>query len=199
MPRSPTCSPIFEFPTEMATSLVIPKISLRTHSEIRSQESSPRINLKSPLTTESKSRTGIPIITETNRDTRSSELRVTGQSSDESSQSPTLGELDSSYFEVGAEPDNEDYVVDEYSHTGQKPTETVAYSKSLSTPHSPGSSISSQPSLSEQCLMRKGFRVEVREYDAEKAEGLEQNDGPEPDQGCCGCFEWLTAFWKHGT
>ncbi|EGX44600.1 hypothetical protein AOL_s00188g268 [Orbilia oligospora ATCC 24927] len=199
MPRSPTCSPIFEFPTEMATSLVIPKISIRTHSEIKSQALSPRINLKSPLTTKSKSRTGIPIIIGTNCDTRSSELGATGQSGDKSSRDPTLRESDNSYFDVSAEPDDEDYVVDEYSHAGQKSTETVVYSKSLSTPHSPESSISSQPSLAEQCLMQKEFRVEVREYDAEKAEGSEQNDGSESDQGCCGCFGWLAAFWKRGT
>ncbi|KAF3141319.1 hypothetical protein TWF703_002115 [Orbilia oligospora] len=182
MPLSPACSPIFEFPTEMATSLVIPKISIRAHSETKSQASSPRINLKSSLTTKS----------------RSSELGATGQSGDKFSRGPTLRESDSSYFKVGAESDDEDYVVDEYSHAGQKSTEPVVYSKSLSTPHSPESSISSQPSLAEQCLMQKGFRVEVREYDAEKAEGSEQNDGSEPDQGCCGCFGWLAAFWKCG-
>ncbi|KAF3104784.1 hypothetical protein TWF102_009993 [Orbilia oligospora] len=198
MPLSPACSPIFEFPTEMATSLVIPKISIRAHSETKSQASSPRINLKSSLTTKSRSRTGIPIIIETNCDTRSSELGATGQSGDKFSRGPTLRESDSSYFKVGAESDDEDYVVDEYSHAGQKSTEPVVYSKSLSTPHSPESSISSQPSLAEQCLMQKGFRVEVREYDAEKAEGSEQNDGSEPDQGCCGCFGWLAAFWKCG-
>ncbi|KAK6499442.1 hypothetical protein TWF506_004071 [Arthrobotrys conoides] len=207
MPRSPTSSPIFEFPTEIITSLVIPKII--THSETNSQSQSTKINLKSPLTTKSKSRTGIPIIIETNCDTgRYSKVESTTQSSTKpagvglSSRSPSLEESDRSYFEVGAELEDEDYLVDEYSHPGHKLAlsfkETVVYSKSLSTPHSPGSSITSQPPSAEQCLMQKGFRVEVREY-VEKSEGSEERDEGEPDQGCCGCMGWLTTFWRRGT
>ncbi|RVD81399.1 uncharacterized protein DFL_009265 [Arthrobotrys flagrans] len=203
MPRSPTSSPIFESPTDIATSWAIPKII--TDTKAGGQSPSEKTNIKSPLTTNSKSRTGIPIIIETNCDFEYSRLGVTGQSGgkpasiDIPARSPSLEDSDRFHLEVGAELDDEDYLVDEYRHAGHKSAQSftgaVVYSKSSPTLYSPGSGINSQASPAEQCLMRKGFRVEVREYDTEKAEDSEQGDEV-LDEGCCGCLGWFTAFWR---
>ncbi|KAK6351960.1 hypothetical protein TWF718_005108 [Orbilia javanica] len=205
MPRSPTFSPIFEFPTDIVTSLVIPPI--KTNVQISIQSPLDKVNAKSPLTTRSKSRTGIPIAIEAGCNSGRPKPEASGTrrkptSTDSSSRNPSLEKSESSYFEIGADLDDEDYLVDEYCHSGHKSalsfTESMVYSKAMSTPNHLGGSVTSQPSPAEQCLMNKGIRVEVQEYDSEKTEGSEQGDEEEVEQEYCGCFGWLKTFWGRG-
>ncbi|KAK6510215.1 hypothetical protein TWF481_004931 [Arthrobotrys musiformis] len=200
---SPASSPISRRPPNIPTSLVIPTVI--TETELRSQSPSGKFDGKSPLTAESKTRTGIPIIIETTCGSWYPRLGGTAQSIsalasiDIAARNPILEESDHSYFEVGAELDDEDYFVDEYCHAGHKSalsfTEGVFYPKGSPAESSPQSNISSQPLPAEECLIQKGFRVKVREYEVEKPEPSEQDDDESSDGVCCLCLRWLKTYW----
>ncbi|KAK6517524.1 hypothetical protein TWF281_004175 [Arthrobotrys megalospora] len=193
-----------------ASALIIPTIL----TEAQSVQPSPseKINTKSPLSTKSKSRTGVPITIDTRCDSKLgvrprseciSAGGLTCTTIETSSPNPSFEESDRSYFQVGAELDDEDYLHDEYRHAGHKSAlsfSDTTYSMDSATVHSAGSTVSSQPSPAEQCLMRKEFCVEVREYEEEdeKTKDLEEDDGGSLHCDCCGLFRWLEGRWGYG-
>ncbi|KAK6338487.1 hypothetical protein TWF730_002550 [Orbilia blumenaviensis] len=167
-----------------------------------------KINVKSPLSNETKYRTGIPITiaTSCNLNHGSGCTPASGISypSNNTLQNSSPEELERSYFVVSIEPDDEDYLTDEYHYTGHKSalsfTENFSFKKPL-TLHHPEETISIQPSTAEQCLIRDGFRVEIREYDPEKSEGSEfgDPDGSTLWQDCCRWFTWFKDCWWDGS